>query len=108
MEISDCGGYRLEPGVVDVRFIQRRRPVGGGAEVGGNVDRKVIELADKIESTAPQIYPVVELRKLSVWLRMLEVTAHVELHQPANRKRQPAIRRGDGRSPFGHTDLGSC
>ena len=37
--------------------------------------------------------------------RVLEITAHEELHQPASGERRPAIRRGDNRSPSGMLSL---
>ena len=70
MEISDCSGYRVEPGVVDVRFKQRRRPVWRAAEVGGNIDPEIIKRTNKIESPATQVYAVVEVRKLCIWVRV--------------------------------------
>src|SRR6266404_1814995 len=100
MEISDCEGQRFDPGVVEIRLKQRRCSVRSVAEIGCNVKPKIIKRANKVESTATQVHAIVEVRKLGVLIHVLEVTAHVKLGKPANRKRRPAIRRGDGRSPF--------
>src|SRR5438270_12290103 len=105
MEISDSGGHRLDPGVVEVCLEQRRDPVGRAAEIGRNIDPEVIKLAEKIEPAATEIYAVVEVRKLSIGVRVLEEAAYVELDETTDSERQSAIRGGDGWSPVGHADL---
>src|ERR1700730_3710274 len=105
MEKSDHSGYWLDPGVVYIRLEQRRCSVRRAAEIGGNIHPEIIKPANEVKPATTQVHAIIEVRKLGVLVHRLEVPAHIELTQPANGERRPAIRRGDGRPPFGHAEL---
>jgi hypothetical protein len=67
---------------------------------------EVIEFADKKYPAAPQVHPVVEVRELGGWGRVLKIGTIVELHLGANGQRSTIIRRSDCRPPLRHTDDG--
>jgi hypothetical protein len=76
-------------------------PSGLSPKSGGKVGGEVVKRAKKVEPTATSIHAVVKARKLGVRVHVLEVTVHVELHQPSNSKRSQAGRGGDYRRPRG-------